>query len=531
MQLSGGTQWLSMECINRGGKPVTELTGDQRHRAAGVLLTMAAGDALGAGYEFGGPYPADMAVQMKGGGAFNWGPGEWTDDTQMALVIAEAALAEGGLLSEAALDRIAQGWAAWMSSAADVGAQTRTVISAAVAAASEAAVQARAASVAVVAAAPVTAAHLAEQSELLHAHTGHTAGNGSLMRTAPVALAYLHDPAALTQAATTISQLTHHDPEAAEACGLWCHLIRLAVLTGELRAAEALAELPAERARVWAQRLDEAAHMRPADFTANGWVVEALQAAWCSIVTTANGGEPDAPSDPHHVRRALEAAVRGGRDTDTVAAIAGGLLGGLYGASAVPAQWRRVLHGWPGLRTRDLIAQASLIAAGGAADAAGWPITSAMDYSSFGGTATLVRHPHDDGVWLGGVGALRNLPDGVDAVVSLCRLGAKEAPAAGVSAEDHVEVWLVDTTTPADNPHLHFVLSDAASAVGQLRDEGKTVLLHCVQAQSRTPTVAALHSVALGVPWEDALAQVCAVLPDAAPNRAFLAAIAELVGY
>src|SRR5258708_34915832 len=50
---------------------------------------------------------------------------------------------------------------------------------------------------------------------------------------------------------------------------------------------------------------------------------------------------------------ALDAAVRGGNDTDTVAAIAGGLLGAAYGASAVPADWRRVLHGWPDLRTHD----------------------------------------------------------------------------------------------------------------------------------------------------------------------------------
>ena len=508
-----------------------ELSGSQRHRAAGVLLTMAAGDALGAGYEFGGPYPADMPVAMKGGGAFNWAPGEWTDDTQMALVIAQAALETGDLLSVAALDSIAGGWAQWMTTAADVGAQTSSVLAAAKRAA------------AADADTGVTAAHLEAESERLHMRTGHTAGNGSLMRTAPVALAYLHDPEALTQAATRISQITHFDPEAAEACVLWCHLIRLAVLTGQLRASEALEALAVDRRAVWAERLEAAASMQPSDFTANGWVVQALQAAWCSIVTTAGGaasaaasstpsnGEPrlsspSAARDPHHVRRALEAAVRGGRDTDTVAAIAGGLLGGLHGASAVPAGWRRVLHGWPGLRGRDLIAQAALIASGGRPDAAGWPTAAALDYSAFPGVDTLVRHPHDAGVWLGGVGALQALPEGVDAVVSLCRLGAHEVPVPGVAAEDHVEVWLVDTADPRDNPHLNFVLADTAEVVGQLRAEGKTVLVHCVQAQSRTPTVAALHSVALGIPAQQALAEVCAVLPDAQPNAAFVAAVA-----
>lgn len=45
-------------------------------RAAGVMVGLACGDALGAAYEFGGPYPADMPVEMKGGGAFGWEPGE-----------------------------------------------------------------------------------------------------------------------------------------------------------------------------------------------------------------------------------------------------------------------------------------------------------------------------------------------------------------------------------------------------------------------------------------------------------------------
>lgn len=49
---------------------VAGFTSEQRHRAAGVLVTMAARDALGAGYEFGGPYPAEMPVAMWGGGAF-----------------------------------------------------------------------------------------------------------------------------------------------------------------------------------------------------------------------------------------------------------------------------------------------------------------------------------------------------------------------------------------------------------------------------------------------------------------------------
>ena len=94
---------------------------------------------------------------------------------------------------------------------------------------------------------------------------------------------------------------------------------------------------------------------RPAEFTRNGWVVEALQGAWSAIVTAPGAGTAD------HLRLSLEAAVRGGNAADTVAAIAGGLVGAAYGASAVPAEWRQIVHGWPGLRGDDLIALASRI--------------------------------------------------------------------------------------------------------------------------------------------------------------------------
>jgi ADP-ribosylglycohydrolase len=68
----------------------------------------------------------------------------------------------------------------------------------------------------------------------VHERTGRSAGNGSLMRTGAVALAHLEDPAALVEAAMGVSALTHHDPQAGEACALWCLMIRQAVLTGSL---------------------------------------------------------------------------------------------------------------------------------------------------------------------------------------------------------------------------------------------------------------------------------------------------------
>ncbi|MEB3071520.1 ADP-ribosylglycohydrolase family protein [[Mycobacterium] vasticus] len=305
-----------------------ELSAAQRDRARGALLATAAGDALGAGYEFDGPRGPGEPVDMIGGGLGAFTPGEWTDDTSMAIAIAEVAATGADLASEAAQDVVVARWFQWSKDAKDIGVQTRAVLSAA-------------------ARRGIGARSARAESEALHRSSGRTAGNGSLMRTAPVALAYLDDETGLVATARVISELTHFDPDAGDACVLWCAAIRHAVLTGELDARVGLGHLDAERRQVWEQRLDEAEQSEPRDFTHNnGWVVAALQGAWSAITTTAG---------PDHLRLALEAGVRGGGDTDTVAAIAGGLLGAVYGASAVPAQWRTLLSGWPGLAAADLI--------------------------------------------------------------------------------------------------------------------------------------------------------------------------------
>jgi ADP-ribosyl-[dinitrogen reductase] hydrolase len=472
------------------------LTTAQLDRACGTLLGTGAGDALGAPYEFGPPRGPGFEVAMVGGGSFGWEPGEWTDDSAMAIAIAEVAATGADLRQEESLDAIARRWHEWSHGAKDVGVQTRSVLSRA----GRHGISARTARA---------------EAAALHKLTSRTAGNGSLMRTAPLVLAYLDDEAALAEAARLVSDLTHADPEAGDACVLWCLAIRHAILTGELDARIGLRHIDADRRDLWASRLDVAEASKPSDFSNNGWVVEALQGAWSAIATT-----PIPQEDPvtgvfrvDHLRLALDAAVRGGGDTDTVAAIAGGLLGAAYGASAVPADWRRALHGWPGLATRDLVALATKI------------VKADQRFSYHVDAMIPVRHPHDDGVWLGDIAALRGLPPGVDAVVSLCRVHDDDLPV-GV---EQIDVRLIDDVDPDANPNLGFVLTDTVRLIEQLRNQGRTVLVHCVAAQSRTPTVAALYGVRKqATSGKAALREVASVLSDAYPNSDFRRALERL---
>ncbi|WP_146362812.1 ADP-ribosylglycohydrolase family protein [Arthrobacter yangruifuii] len=491
------------------------LNSAQNDRAAGVLVALAAGDALGAGYEFGGPLPDGAEVSMLGGGPFGFDPAEWTDDTSMAIPIAEALLDAGP--TPAALDAVVRAWTAWAAEAKDVGAQTSNVIHAARHAAAAAGRS------------DVTAEDFTHAAQVFHDRAGRSGGNGSLMRTAPLALAYLHrEPAELMAQAGVLSALTHVEDDAQEACGLWCVAIREAVLTGQLEIRTGLPLLPPDRAALWLERIETAEASRPRDFAKNGWVVEALQGAWSAISTTRAGS-----NGPDHLRAALEEAVRGGNDTDTVAAIAGSLLGAAYGFSAVPFEWRRNLHGWPGLPTRDLMTLGVELAGGNGRQTDAWPRTPHFDYSGWDRTDVLVQHPDDDGVWLGGVGALgRTAELGIDAVVSLCRLGTDDV--SGMTPENQATFWLVDSASPDSNSHTAFVLREAAAAVERFRAEGKTVLLHCVRAESRTPTVAALYGArAAGLTPLESLEHVRRVLPNAYPNPAFrevLAAEAATAG-
>ena len=298
-------------------------------RAKGALLATAVADALGAGYEFKAALADDVPVVFKAG-LFDLG--EYTDDTAQLLAVARAAT-RGDILENP--DLVAEEFKLWyQSSPKDIGRQTRAVF----------------------ANTDWSAASLADSALTFLDANERAAGNGSLMRTAAIALIYLDDPEKITRAADLVSSLTHVDVDCREACIIWSKAIRHAILFENFDGIQlAINELPAFRQTYWNGIFDEAeAAQRPADFSNNGWVIHAIQAAYKAVLMTAS-------ENPNDLVRGIEAAVRCGNDTDTVAAIAGGLLGARWGLSAIPSDWLELVHGWPGYSRGDIEALAEAI--------------------------------------------------------------------------------------------------------------------------------------------------------------------------
>lgn len=425
----------------------------QMDRAIGTVIGSAVGDALGAGYEF-APVVEPGEVEMRRGTLTGDPAGHWTDDTAMAIAILETAAVRGTLLTSEAQAAVGDRFLDWYrSDPPDVGTQTRNVLS--------------------------RTSHGSELNQLAaqeQRRDPDRAGNGSLMRTAAVALAHLGDDEELASAARGMSALTHASPYALDACALWTVAIDRAIRTGELVGPRAGIKLIDEsRQSEWERLISDAETSDPRRFTPNGFVVTALQAAWSAIHATR--GQPD------HFSVALRRAVSIGDDTDTVAAIAGALLGAAYGVTAIPFEWRHGLAGWPAnYRATNLTRLAVRAVRRGTNDAQGWPDAPSLVeyYQSFNPTGVTTTFETDPQVIFGDVNALAGVE--ADAFISLCRIGAEDQ-----RAIDHEIVWLLDGEGNAD---VGRVLADTADAIAQLRDDGRSVFVHDVCGDSRTPAVA-----------------------------------------
>lgn len=471
----------------------------QRDRAAGVLLGQAIGDALGVPYEFAAGPSGD--AEMVGGGLGPYAPGEWSDDTQMALCISRVSATGADLTASESLEEIAKHFLDWrLNGASDIGIGTSRVLGEAVG----------------------RYGSLVEwmlTSSKRQADTGMGAGNGALMRTGIVGLTRPEDREATARSAAAIAELTHADERCMDSSVLWSEAVRVAVVEGRLDVRGGLDLLPESRRRFWSEAIDAAEVEDPSQFTPNGFTVIAFQAAWSAIHATraAPAGE--------HVAQALQRAIAIGNDTDTVAAIAGTLLGARYGVSGLPSDWSRRVHGWPDdMSRRDLIKLALATAQQGESES--WPGPGSMNIHR--GRPLAAPHPHDPEVILGTEADIASCPDlGVTAVVSLSRVGDEDIAATGVKKSNHVEVWLIDSDNASLNSNPGWTMLDAARTVQQLRRNGHRVLLHCVAAENRTPAVALAYGRLLGIDLQSAQLDVAEAVGHPCSGLLWDAASAE----
>ena len=318
-------------------------------RARGALLGLAVGDALGTTYEFERleqpPYPTlatRPATDIVGAGPFGLKPGQITDDTQLAVCLARSLEDRGGF--DAA--DVSRRYVAWMAEAFDIGNQTRGALS-------------RIES---------SGDHL-EGGLLTWRGSGHrAAGNGSLMRTAPLAVA-LADSPELIDAAIAESMLTHADPRCLLACAAFDAAIAQSIRAGRTPGAGASATdmLAAARAALasGSARLDDTWREFPGSERA---LIADARAALEGDLAAAESPDPGVYAPGFHLNgtagfvriafrlafwhlvhtrswrdAVVDVASRGG-DADTNGAIVGALLGARDGESAIPEAWRlRVL--------------------------------------------------------------------------------------------------------------------------------------------------------------------------------------------
>ncbi|MEV0318546.1 ADP-ribosylglycohydrolase family protein [Streptomyces sp. NPDC050658] len=283
---------------------------DRAGRAAGAVVGSAVGDALGAPFEFGlaGDFSARFPEPGGGGemcGGGGWDPGEATDDTQMAVHVADSLLEHGELRPADVYARFRR-WAA--SDPKDIGLQTEDVLG--------------------------NGLPWDRAAEAHFQVNGRAAGNGSLMRATTAAVRFARaGRTATTDAARRIAALTHGDRAAWEGTALYHELLRLA-----LDGADPLPRLPEALRLVHPDHRDRYATVlapdwHPDDATEfNGAVWPCLGSAVWALRTT------DSYED------AVRAAIDLGGDTDTVAAVTGGLAGARYGLDAIPVRWTDPLH-------------------------------------------------------------------------------------------------------------------------------------------------------------------------------------------
>ncbi len=287
----------------------------ERDRFRGCLLGLAAGDALGTTLEFRPPGSFEPISDMVGGGPFDLQPGQWTDDTSMALCLATSLIERDGFDPMDQMQRyvrwVGEGYLSSTGTCFDFG---RTV-------------------------ARALAKFIRYHDPYAGSTDPDTAGNGSLMRLAPVPMYFAAELTEAIDRAADSSRTTHAAHEAVDACRYYAGL-----LVGALRGVDKHTLLSPHYCPIdgfWERdplvhEIDRVAagsfrFLDPPDIKGTGYVVDALEAALWAF------------HNADDFRAGALLAVNLGDDADTTGAIYGQIAGAHYGAEAIPNSWRTKL--------------------------------------------------------------------------------------------------------------------------------------------------------------------------------------------
>jgi ADP-ribosyl-[dinitrogen reductase] hydrolase len=280
------------------------------NRFQGAILGLAVGDCMGVPLEFKSPNTFEPVSDMIGGGSFGLKVGEWTDDTSTALCLAES-LAEKDFNPVDQLERYLkwyrEGYMSVNGVCFDIGNTTREAL------------------------------HRFEKSHEPYCgpKSERSAGNGSLMRLAPVPLFYLSDPLLAIEKSGESSKTTHGHPLAVDACRYFGGLIAGASLgySKEELLSPRFSPVPG----YWDENelegeIDEVASgsfkvKNPPEIAGRGYVVKCLEAALWAFYRSSS------------FKEGCLMAVNLGNDADTTGAVYGQIAGAYYGKSGIPENW------------------------------------------------------------------------------------------------------------------------------------------------------------------------------------------------
>ncbi|MCJ2122083.1 ADP-ribosylglycohydrolase family protein [Methylobacterium sp. J-077] len=273
-----------------------------RDRAIGAFIGLAVGDAIGTTLEFETRDTKPAVYDMVGGGPFDLLPGQWTDDTSMALCLADSLIAYDRLNEHDLMERFCRWYNAGENSSTgtcfDIGITTRNALE----------------------------AFRRTGNPVAGPTDDRTGGNGSIMRLAPCAIRYWNELERLRDVSRRQSYTTHGATEAVDACEA------LATVLASLIEGKPLTDVLSASYGPFCpgvQRIMNGSYRGRArnEIGSSGYVIHTLEAALWAISETTTFSD------------AVLLAVNLGDDADTVGAVTGQIAGAAYGLTGIPQKW------------------------------------------------------------------------------------------------------------------------------------------------------------------------------------------------